>query len=194
MNQSPSSADTDRAAWPTAVGLICMIYGFFSVVINLWGALLPWMKGPMARMTETPPPSLPFGLMMLVIVGGVCGALLALILMVGGFKLMQRKRWGVFALKGWVAMKFLEVIIAFGFSYALLDSMVAHQIQTQDYELLILSENAGDVENYPKLTKEEMRDIAFTGSFISAPFVLIWPAVVGLILTRRTHAKEIMSW
>ncbi len=194
MNQSQSSADTHRAAWPTVVGLICMIYGFFSLVINVWGVLRPWMKGPMARMTDTPPPSLPFDLMLLVILGGAFGAFLAILLMFGGFKLMRRKVWGVFVLKSWVAMKFLEVAIAFGCSYALLNSMVAHQMKMQEYELMIFAENNGDIERYTKVSKADMRSLALTGSLISMPFVLIWPATVGMVLSRRTRKKEILDW
>ena len=152
------------------------------------------MKGPLARMTETPPPQLPFDLMMLVILGGVFGALLALLLMFGGFKLMQRKVYGVTTLKFWVVFKFLEVSIGVGISYALLDNMVAHQIKMQDYEILILTENGGDAETYPKTTPESMREIAWSGALVSAPLTLIWPLVVGLILTRRNLAKEVMSW
>ena len=194
MNQTNSSADTYRAAWPTAVGLICMIYGFFSLVINVWGILRPWMKGPMARMTEEPPPPLPFGLMMLVILGGAGGVLLAMLLMFGGLNLMRRKVWGVFVLKSWVAMKFLEVAIAAGCSYALLDSMVEHQLKMQEYELMIFAENNGDIEKYDKVSKADMRSLALTGSLMSMPFVLIWPATVWVVLSSRARKKQILNW
>jgi hypothetical protein len=111
-----------ESAWPSAVGIIAIVFGSFAILAGCWGVVTPWF---FALLREVLPPGQTVGLEALeefrtwTVIVSVLTMAVALMALFAGIGLYQRRRWGVQLGLTWAIVK-IPFAVAIGvYDYAL---------------------------------------------------------------------------
>lgn len=101
-----------RSSWPTVIGTIAIIFGSLGSLQGVLGALSPLT-------TAFFTPFMPKGQAEILqqstvwtVASSIAGLVIAVLLLVGGIRIMGRQRRAVFLLRGWAVAKILFTLVA----------------------------------------------------------------------------------
>ena len=183
-----------RASWPTVIGVLCLLYALLGLVSN--GCGLFWQQGQRVifSMSGVQDVEIPSDIATMSMIGSIIGMALVLLLLVGAFGLMRRKRSSLKLLRAWVVLQVVLAIAGVVVGFLMIDSNIEYQQQISNAVRDMMVDQGQDASAFPQQSKEEMRTGAIFGLVIGTPLQMAFPVVIGLLLTRRRWREEAASW
>ncbi len=183
-----------RAAWPTVIGVLCLLYGLFGFVSNSCG--LFWQQGQKVffSMTGIPDVEIPSDIATMTMISGLLGMCLVILLVVGSVLLLRRRPSAMKFLKIWVVLQLILTIAAVVAGFLMIDSNIEYSERVTDAVREMLSERGDNADAVPRQSEEEMRRSAYMGLIFGVPMQLAFPVVIGLLLTRRKWREQAAGW
>lgn len=170
-----------ESAWPTAIGVISIVFGALGVLWGLYGAATPWLASFFSGFTPDAPIDM-FAAMRkwawwLAGLNGAC-VLAAIALLIAGIGLLQHRAWAGAAIVIWAIVKIgLEVGLA----------IVTAAMQREQFQAIA----AGSRSGMPASIADSVSIVTlvlFIGMFCAFPvFMLIW-------FFRRNVRETIAKW
>ena len=112
-----------------------------------------------------------------------------LVLVIGAVSLLRRGKRAIRLLQVWVVLQVLFAVQGVVVGYLLLDM----NIELQQSIMEAVERSAGNA-SIPSPTIEEMRSGAITNLVILTGVSMIFPVVIGLLMTRKSWVEESRSW
>ncbi len=119
----PLPTATPQSTWPTAIGVIAIVFGAGGILAAVFGIL--WMVVILPKLLESGPQEQAamlevsrehFGLL---VTQNLVGLVLAAILLTGGIGLAKRCIWGVKTCRVWAMLKIVLVLFGVGLGYVI---------------------------------------------------------------------------
>jgi len=176
----PTPART--SSWPTAVGVIAIVFGAGGLLANLWGALAPLFIGAIAE-------HMPAGQQASIDVAihwqnwtvafSLLQFVLAILLLLGGIGLLQRRPSGRRRLLWWAPLKMLAAVAGLFVGWAM-----------QQESLQVMQQQGGPAALGAKMAQ------SFT--VVGLVLALLWgcalPVFMLIWFTRPTIRAEVANW
>ncbi len=195
----PDDLAGHQASWPTVVGIISIIYSLFGFLGNGCSSGMVWMSGVTLSLIGIDGTDVEFPLWLKVVqtVMGVFGIGLAILLMVA-IGLMRRKAAALGQLKVWAVLAIVSTLIGIGIGFAAIQPNVEFQMAMQDAILDKVRKDGGDPDDprFADLRKDEetMRRESIRNLAIVGVVPIIYPAIIGFLVTSRTRQEQVESW
>lgn len=187
-----------RAAWPTVIGIISIIYALFGFVANGCGAVFIWFGGATLSLMgiDGADYQLPMWLQIVQTGMGLFGLMLAIMLVVGAVGLMRRRASSLRVLKLWAVLAVVSTLVGIGIGFAAIEPNVQLQLSIQDAIRDKIRSQGDDPDQVPGLDKDEetMRRESVRNLAIFGAIPIIYPAIIGFLVTSRTRLEQADSW
>ena len=171
-----------------------MIYAILGLVANVCNGASPFFQGPMLSMAGIKDVQMSSALVIFTVVGSALGLVLGIILLVGAIGLLRRKKSGYKLVLTWVVLRVVLAIIGLGLGFATVDDNVLYQKQIQEATNDMMKSRGVSTDSMPQKTDAEFASSAKMTILIATPVVLIFPIVVGLLLSSRTRREHMKTW
>ncbi|MDA0296547.1 MAG: hypothetical protein O3A31_11285 [Planctomycetota bacterium] len=191
----PDDLEAKRVRWPTVIGVISMIYAGFALIANGCGGASPFAMPFILRMSGLDMGDFQMApwLLWVTVGSGAIGMIMAIVLFVGGISLLRRRRSALTVLKAWVSITVVLSILGLGIGFLAIEPNVQMQMEIQDATQKLVKERGGGAD-IPTTTADEMR----SQSKIMLPIVgllpIIYPVIVGFLITSRTRLEDAEAW
>ncbi len=196
----PDDLAGHQAAWPTVVGIISIIYALFGIFGNGCGALLVWMGGVTLSLVgiDGADIQLPMWIKVVQSVMGLFGIGLAIMLVVGAIGLMRRRASALVVLKLWAVLAIVSTLLGIGIGFVSIEPNVQMQLSMQDAFRDKIRRDGGDPED-PRFAdwnkdEETMRRESIRNLAILGAMPIIYPAIIGFLVTGRNRQAQAASW
>ena len=192
----PDDLEAKRVRWPTVIGVISMIYAGFALIANGCGGTSPFAMPFILRMSGLDMGDFQMApwLLWVTVGSGAIGMIMAIVLCAGGISLLRRRRSALTVLKAWVSITVVLSILGLGIGFLAIEPNVQMQMEIQDATAKLVKERGGNAANMPQKTADEMR----SQSKIMLPIVgllpIIYPVIVGFLITSRTRLEDAEAW
>ena len=192
----PDDLEAKRVRWPTVIGVISMIYAGFALIGNGCGGASPFAMPFILRMSGLDMGDFQMApwLLWVTVGSGAIGMIMAIVLCAGGISLLRRRRSALTVLKAWVSITVVLSILGLGIGFLAIEPNVQMQMEIQDATAKLVKERGGNAANMPQKTADEMR----SQSKIMLPIVgllpIIYPVIVGFLITSRTRLEDAEAW
>lgn len=192
----PDDLEAKRVRWPTVIGVISMIYAGFALIANGCGGASPFAMPFILRMSGLDMGDFQMApwLLWVTVGSGAIGMIMAIVLCAGGISLLRRRRSALTVLKAWVSITVVLSILGLGIGFLAIEPNVQMQMEIQDATQKLVKERGGNAANMPQKTADEMR----SQSKIMLPIVgllpIIYPVIVGFLITSRTRLEDAEAW
>jgi hypothetical protein len=192
----PDDLEAKRVRWPTVIGVISMIYAGFALIANGCGGASPFAMPFILRMSGLDMGDFQMApwLLWVTVGSGAIGMIMAIVLCAGGISLLRRRRSALTVLKAWVSITVVLSILGLGIGFLAIEPNVQMQMEIQDATAKLVKERGGNAANMPQKTADEMR----SQSKIMLPIVgllpIIYPVIVGFLITSRTRLEDAEAW
>lgn len=191
----PDDLEAREIRWPTVLGVISMIYAGFALIANGCGGASPFAMPFILRMSGLDMGDFAMApwLLWVTVGSGAIGMIMAIVLFVGGISLLRRRRSALTVLKAWVSITVVLSILGLGIGFLAIEPNVQMQMEIQDATQKLVKERGGGAD-IPTTTADEMR----SQSKIMLPIVgllpIIYPVIVGFLITSRTRLEDAEAW
>ena len=191
----PDDLEAREIRWPTVLGVISMIYAGFALIANGCGGASPFAMPFILRMSGLDMGDFQMApwLLWVTVGSGAIGMIMAIVLFVGGISLLRRRRSALTVLKAWVSITVVLSILGLGIGFLAIEPNVQMQMEIQDATQKLVKERGGGAD-IPTTTADEMR----SQSKIMLPIVgllpIIYPVIVGFLITSRTRLEDAEAW
>lgn len=179
----------ESSAWPTVIGVICLFYALLGLVTNGCTMLMVPFQETLFRAGGMEGVEVPRQIAIATLVGGGLGMAGVLVLVIGAVSLLRRGKRAIRLLQVWVVLQVLFAVQGVVVGYLLLDM----NIELQQSIMEAVERSAGNA-SIPSPTIEEMRSGAITNLVILTGVSMIFPVVIGLLMTRKSWVEESRSW
>ena len=171
-----------------------MIYAILGIIANVCNGASPFFQGPMLSMAGIKDVQMPTSLVIFSVVGSLLGLILGILLLVGAYGLLKRKQSGYKLILTWVVLRIVVAIIGLGLGFATVGDNVLYQKQIQEATNDMMESRGVSTSSMPQKTDAEIASSAKMTILIATPVVLIFPIVVGLLLSSRTRREHMKTW
>lgn len=137
---------------------------------------------------------MPTSLVIFTVVGSLLGLILGFMLLVGAIGLLKRKKSGYKLVLTWVVSRIVVAIIFLGLGLLTVDDNVLYQKHIQEATNDMMESRGVSTSSMPQKTDAEIASSAKMALLIATPVVLIFPIVVGLLLSSRTRRDHMNTW
>lgn len=165
-------------AWPLAIGIICIVLGAGGVFVNLFG-LLSYTVLSAKMGALQPAPHVLEEMKVSGVLTSLLNVLVAVLLLVAGIGMAQRRRWSVALARVWAVVRILAVVVGMAFAMVL---------QTRQFAAMP-AQVAGPF-NMPKFSNAVI--------VLGMVFGLLWgwalPVFVLIWLNRGTIRQQTEGW
>ncbi|RPG22495.1 MAG: hypothetical protein CBB69_000690 [Phycisphaera sp. TMED9] len=191
----PDDLEAKAVRWPTVLGVLSMVYAGFAFLANGCGAASPFMTPYFLTLSGLDIAGFqmaPWLLWTTVGSGGI-GMIMAIVLFAGGVSLLRRRRSALKVLKAWVAITVVLTIVGLGLGFMAIEPNVQMQMEIQKATQKLVKERGGGMA-VPTQTAEEMRSQSKMMLPLFGLLPLIYPVIVGFLITSRTRLEDAEAW
>ena len=188
----PDLDETPPATWPKTVGTISIVYASFGLLcqsaMNAGGMFSDFFMKMGGIDVQIP--------MMMKVISGVTMVVmwvLGIILIVGGVKLIRRRRGAMGILKTWVVLRVLVVIMAVVSTVVFLPVTMGLQEEILEATNKRLREG-GSPERVQEFDEDKAWRNAVIGTAVTSALFSAYPLFLGLYLSRRKIVAEVEQW
>ena len=181
--------------WPTVLGVLSMIYAGFAFIANGCGAASPFITPYFLTLSGLDMGDFqmaPWLLWTTVGSGGI-GMIMAIVLFTGGVSLLRRRRGALKVLKAWVAITVVLSILGLGLGYLAIEPNLQMQMEIQEATQKLVKER-GSGREIPTQTRDDMRAQSKLMLSIFGALPLVYPVIVGFLITNRTRLEDVEAW
>lgn len=179
----------ESSAWPTVIGVLCLFYALLGLVANGCTMLMVPFQETLFRVGGMDGVEVPRQIALATMIGGGLGLFAVVVLIIAAMSLLRRGRRAIRWIQIWVVLQVLIAIQGVVVGYLLLDVNIELQQSIME-EVARKTENA----SIPTPSNEEMRASAIGNLVMLTGVSMIFPVVIGLLMTRKTWLKEARSW
>jgi hypothetical protein len=187
-----------QASWPTVVGIISIIYAFLGIFANGCGAAFIYLGGQTLALMGIDAGDLqvPMWLKIVQTGMGVFGVGLGILLLAGAIGLIRRKIASLGVLKLWAVLAILSTFVGIGIGFAAITPNVQLQLDIQEAIRDKMKSDGGDPSQIPELNKDEetMRSESIRNLAIFGALPIIYPAIIGFLVTSRKRLDQADAW
>lgn len=164
-----------RSKWPTIVGILAIIWGSLGILGAIWAAVALMIPG-LTRATASQPSPIPHSIE---IISGPINAALAVLLLIGGVKLISRRILGVRLLKTWAVIDVITTVGGLVFAATGISQMIQDMRQT-----------TGPAPMPPGV----LETMVLGGMCVGLVFGIAPPIFALVWFARRTIKDEVATW
>ena len=179
----------ESSAWPTVIGVLSLFYALLGLVTNGCTMLMVPFQETLFRVGGMDGVEVPRQIALATMIGGGLGLFAVVVLIIAAMSLLRRGRRAIRWIQIWVVLQVLIAIQGVVVGYLLLDVNIELQQSIME-EVARKTENA----SIPTPSNEEMRASAIGNLVMLTGVSMIFPVVIGLLMTRKTWLKEARSW
>lgn len=179
----------ESSAWPTVIGVLCLMYALLGLVTNGCTMLMVPFQETLFRVGGMEGVEVPRQIALATLVGGGLGMFGVLVLVIGAVSLLRRGKLALRLIRIWVVLQVLFAIQGVVVGYLLLDMNIELQQSIMD----AVERTAGDA-SMPTPTSEEMRSGAISNLVVLTGVSMIFPVILGFLMTRKSWVEEAKSW
>ena len=196
----PDDLDGRQAAWPTVVGISSIVYAAFGVLANGCGTAFIYLGNTGLSMMGIDGADLqiPVWLKVVQTAMGLFGMGLAIMLVVGAVGLLRRRVAALRTLKVWAILAIVSSLAGIGIGFAAIQPNVELQMSIQDAIRDKIAKDGGDpnAPQFDDLNKDEetIRRESIRNLAIFGVVPIIYPAIVGFLITSRRRVDQAESW
>ena len=183
-----------RSAWPTVIGVLCLLYALLGLVSNGCGLFWQQSQRVIFSMSGIRDVEIPSDIAMVSLVVSIIGMALVILLFVGAVGLMRRKQASLKLLRIWVVLQVVLALAGVVAGVLMIDSNIKYQEQISDAVREMMVDRGENADAFPRQSEEEMRRGAVIGLIVGTPMQMAFPVVIGLLLTRRRWREEAEGW
>ena len=181
-------------AWPKVIGVLCVIYAILGIIGNVCNGSSPFYQGAILSVMGIKDVQMPTSLVIFSVVGSLLGLILGILLLVGAYGLLMRKKSGYKLVLTWVVLRIVFAIIGLGLGFATVGDNVLYQKQIQESTSDMMESRGVSTSSMPQKTDVEIASSAKMTLLIATTVVVIFPIVVGLLLSSRTRREYVLTW
>ncbi len=191
----PDDLEGKAVRWPTVLGVLSMIYAGFAFLINGCGAVSPFFTPYFLTMSGLDMGDFQMApwLLWTTVGSGAIGMIMAIVLLAGSISLLRRKRNALTILKSWVAITVVLSILGLGIGFLAIEPNVQFQMEIQNATQKLIKERGGGMD-IPRKTADEMRSQSKIMLPIFGLLPIIYPVIVGFLITSRTRLGDVETW
>lgn len=189
-----------RAAWPTVVGIISIIYAALGLFFNGCGTVFIYFGGATLSLMglDGADFQLPMWLKIVQTAMGAFGVALAIMLVMGAIGLMRRHASSVRLLRTWAVLAIVSTLLGIGIGFAAIQPNVELQMSIQEAILDKVERDGGDPDDprFADLRKDEetmRRESIWSLAFVGM-LPIIYPVIIGFLLTGQTRTEQVETW
>lgn len=196
----PDDLAAHRAAWPTVIGVISIVYAAFGLFANGCGTIFIYFGGATLSLMgiDGADFQLPLWLKIAQTVMGVFGVVLAIMLLAGAIGLIRRHASSVRLLRTWAVLAIVSTVLGIGIGFAAIQPNVELQMSIQEAILDKIEQDGGDTSDprFADLNKDEetMRRESIRNLAIFGAIPIIYPVIIGFLLTGRGRTDHVETW
>ena len=184
----------NRPAWPSVIGVLCIIYAILGLFANACNSLNPWLQGPMLAMVGINDVEMPMALKLMSLIGGALGIILGILLFIGAIGLLKRRRSGYKLVMSWVVARVALAVVGIFFAIGMVDDQALYQIRIQEAMVEMAESRGGSAASVPLKTEEEISSSTLMWTMVGTTVVLIFPIVIGFVMSTRTKRAYVATW
>ncbi len=196
----PDDLAGHQASWPTVIGIISIVYAAFGFFANGCGTAFVYIGNVTLSMMglDAADFQVPVWLKVVQTTMGVFGMTLAILLLMGAIGLMRRKPSSVRLLRTWAVLAIVSTLVGIGIGFAAIGPNIEIQRSIQEAVLDKVKEDGGDpnAPQFASLQKDDeaMRMEAIRNLAIFGAMPMIYPLIIGFLLTGKRRAEQVEHW
>ena len=182
------------------ISIIYALLGFFSNTCGTASLFLGDFGLKLAGIDVEGGLEMPAWITVSTVVTGAIGLILAGVLAVGAVGLIRRRAAAVRLLKFWVVATICSVFIHIVLGFLAIDNNVDLQLRIQEASVRMIRERNQEISGQElsrmgmDKSEDEIRSASTRNILIVGGLPMIYPVVIGFLLTNRRRASQVESW
>jgi hypothetical protein len=179
--------------WPKVIGTLSLIYaiggllcqsGMFAQVL-----LGSWLQSRFTNIDVPMPPLLRY-----VAIGPILLAfVLGWVMLAGAINLLRRRRSGVKALKLWVVLRLLVLVLGFGGAMLTFPTSIQYQRDVMDQQIA-QAKRDGQPTGFIETMRDNLESVGMVSTAAISGVIAVYPFFLGFYLSRRKIDEEVAQW
>ena len=188
--EEPQPPDTK---WPKVIGVISLIYAIAGLLCQsgLFAQILlgSWLQSKFTNVDVPMPPVIRY-----VAIGPILLAfVLGWVMLAGAINLLRRRRSGVKALKLWVVLRLLLLVLGFGGAVLIFPANIQYQRDVMDQQIA-QAQRDGQSTAFMETMRDNLESVGMVSTAAMSGVIAVYPFFLGFYLARRKIDEEAAQW
>jgi hypothetical protein len=184
--------DEPQTAWPRAIGIISVIYAGLGLLCGIGGAIGSFFSQTLMRMGGFDV-EMPAAIKYQAAISAVVMLPVGLLLLMGGIRLLQRRRSAIPLLKTWAVVRLCLIVVGVLVAIAMMPTSIEFSRAMQEAGNDRLRES-GRSDLVQEFDEEAIRRRTMLSTGITTAVIAVYPVFIGFFDSRSKIAEEVATW